>query len=101
MGANPPFWIINLVCSKGYEKIDWKGLWAAVERQGILEHLIWIMQCGYCGQRSVVTEHDADSCELHIRGGVHRGCVCCYLIQAYVYNLVVGLALSSWSENGS
>ena len=92
LAANAPLCIISLDLSKAFEKIDWNAIWTELGEHGISEHLLWILQCVYCGQRGVVRQHDIDSCGFNIRGGVRQGCV----LGPRLFSSVLEMALSSW-----
>ena len=97
LAASAPLWIISLDLSKTCDKIDWNALWSALRQHGISEHLIWILQCLYYGQTTVVRERDVDSCGFDIRGGVQQGCTKPSFVQR---GAGIGLVLMV-CENGS
>ena len=43
-------WIISLDLSKTFDRVHWPALWGALVAEGILVHLVWILQCIYFGQ---------------------------------------------------
>ena len=70
-----PFWFISLDLSKGFDRIDWQALWAALETHGVSQHLVWILQLLYDNQRGQVFTDSGESRELDIRRGMKQGCV--------------------------
>ena len=59
--AGLPLWIISLDLSKALDAVNWEKLWEALRRQNISNQLIWILQCLYQDQASVVRDGAADT----------------------------------------
>ncbi len=72
--------------------VDWDALWSVLMQHGVSEHLVWILQCIYCGRSGKVREHLVDSREFGIRAGVRQGRV----LSPRLFCAVLEIAMSSW-----
>ena len=61
-------------------------------QHGVSQHLVWILQCIYCGQSGKVREQFVDSREFGIRAGVRQG----RALSPRLFCAVLEIAMSSW-----
>ena len=87
-----PVWSISLDLSKAFERVHWPALWAALFEQGVPEHLIWVLQRVYYGQRGEIVGDFGRSDQFPITGGVRQGCV----LSPRLFCAVFEFAIRKW-----
>ena len=91
-GTGLPLWIISLDLSNAFDTVKWDTLWDALRRQNISHQLIWILQCFYHDQTSVVCDGAGASRKFDILCGVRQGCV----LSPRLFCAALELAMSEW-----
>ena len=91
-GTGLPLWIISLDLSNAFDTVKWDTLWEALRRQNISHQLIWILQCLYHDQTSVVCDGAGASRKFDILCGVRQGC----LLSPRLFCAALELAMSEW-----
>ena len=87
-----PVWIITLDLSKAFDRVHWPALWRAIVDQGIPDHVVWVSQCVYFGQRGEIVGFVGQSRKFNSTGGVRQGCV----LSPRLFRAVLQWAMREW-----
>ena len=66
-------WIVSLDLSKAFDRVRWPTLWKALQKQGVPEHLVWLLQDAHYKQLGEVVGEWGKSRMFSITGGVRQG----------------------------
>ena len=92
LSLDVPVWIASLDLSKAFDKVKWENLWEALSEHGVSDHMLWVLQCMYCGQTGRIGDNSPDGGWFCIRGGVRQGCV----LSPRLFSCVLEVALGCW-----
>ena len=90
--ADVPIWIVSLDLSKAVDRVHWPALWLALSKQGLSEHMIWMIQ--YRDQQGQVVGSNGCSRSFAIHGGVRQGCV----LSPRLFCSVLEMSMANWRD---
>ena len=90
---NLPIWIVSLDLSKAFDRVHWPALWRTLRRQGVSDHVAWLLETLYADQRGQVMGQSNDvSDDFDISASVRQGCV----LSPRLFCAVLREAMRSW-----
>ena len=92
--TNVPIWIVSLDLSKAFDRVHRPALWRALSKQGLSEHMIWMIQNLYRNQQGHVVGSNGCCRSFDIHGGMRQGCV----LSPRLFCSVLEMSMASWRD---
>ena len=83
---------ISVLLTKAFDCVDHNKLWKILEEMGIPDHLICLLRNLSTGQEATVRTGHGTADWLHIRKGVHQGCILSPCLFNYYADYIMGNA---------